>query len=71
MHVLREGGLEASLLERNFWYDVMLMGPWNPYLLKAPKPAAAHTAAAAGSGGPRSTWYLRLEPSLPCSPRSL
>ena len=22
-------GLDA-LLERNFWYDLMLLGPWNP-----------------------------------------
>lgn len=30
VHVLHESGLEAALLERNFWYDLMLLGPWAP-----------------------------------------
>ena len=34
VHVLREEGLSAALLERNFWYDLMLQGPWHPPLLK-------------------------------------
>jgi len=29
-HVLHEEGLEAAMLERNFWYDLLLLGPWNP-----------------------------------------
>ena len=28
VHLLHNEGLEASLLERNFWYDLMLLGPW-------------------------------------------
>ena len=26
-------GLEAAMLERNFWYDLMLQGPWMPGML--------------------------------------
>jgi len=33
-HVQRTEGLEAALLERNFWFDVMVQGPWAPALLK-------------------------------------
>ena len=41
VHVLKHEGLEAALLERNFWFDVMIQGPWNPGLLK---PAAGWSA---------------------------
>lgn len=34
VHVMQEEGLEAALLERNFWYDLMLQGPWQNLLLK-------------------------------------
>ena len=37
VHVLSQEGLEAALLERNFWYDLMLQGPWQPALLKNAK----------------------------------
>jgi hypothetical protein len=58
VHVLREDGLQAALLERNFWYDVMLMGPWNPRLLKPAKPAtSAHTTAAAAGKGSGGSWW--------------
>ena len=36
-HVLHESGLDAALLERNFCYDLMLQGPWQPHLLKPAK----------------------------------
>ena len=26
--MLHDDGLEAALLERSFWYDLMLLGPW-------------------------------------------
>ena len=42
VHVMEEEGLEAALLERCFWYDLMLQGPWKPALLKP---------AASGGGG--------------------
>ena len=29
-HVAAEAGLDEALLERHFWYDLMLQGPWNP-----------------------------------------
>ena len=35
--MLAEAGLDAALLERNFWYDLMLQGPWQPPLLKPAK----------------------------------
>ena len=28
VHVAQTEGLEAALLERSFWYDLMLLGPW-------------------------------------------
>ena len=34
VHVLRQDGLAAALLERNFFYDLMLQGPWRPPLVK-------------------------------------
>jgi len=37
VQVMRERGLDAALLERNFWYDLMLQGPWVPALLKPSK----------------------------------
>ena len=37
VHVMRASGLDAALLERNFWYDLMLQGPWQPGLLKPAK----------------------------------
>ena len=40
-HVLEQNGLDHALLERNFWYDLMLQGPWQPGLLK---PAAGWSA---------------------------
>jgi hypothetical protein len=36
-HVLSREGLDAALLERHFWYDLMLQGPWTPHLLKPSK----------------------------------
>jgi hypothetical protein len=33
VHVMETDGLEAALLERNFWYDLMLQGPWQPGML--------------------------------------
>ena len=27
-HVLATEGLQAAMLERNFWYDLTLLGPW-------------------------------------------
>ena len=41
VQVLQEQGLHAALLERNFWYDLMLQGPWQPALLKPAKGWAA------------------------------
>ena len=40
-HVLQQSGLDHALLERNFWYDLVLQGPWQPGLLK---PAAGWSA---------------------------
>ena len=40
-HVLATEGLQAAMLERNFWYDLVLQGPWQPGLLK---PAAGWSA---------------------------
>ena len=37
VHVFQQEGLEAALLERNFWYDLMLQGPWTAALLKPAK----------------------------------
>ena len=37
VHLTHESGLEAALLERNFFYDLMLQGPWQPHLLKPSK----------------------------------
>ena len=34
---MHQGGLEASLLERQFWFDLMLQGPWAAPLLKPAK----------------------------------
>lgn len=33
VHVMQTEGLEAAMLERNFWYDLMLQGPWMPGML--------------------------------------
>jgi hypothetical protein len=41
VHVLRTEGLASALLERSFWYDLMLQGPWHPTLLR---PAAGWSA---------------------------
>ncbi|KOO23667.1 mical-like protein [Chrysochromulina tobinii] len=41
VHVLRTEGLASALLERSFWYDLMLQGPWHPPLLR---PAAGWSA---------------------------
>ena len=43
VHVLHEEGLAAALLERNFWFDLVLQGPWSATggLLR---PAAGWTA---------------------------
>ena len=27
---MHEEGLQPALLERNFWYDLLLLGPWTP-----------------------------------------
>lgn len=37
VHVMQTSGLDAALLERNFFYDLMLQGPWIPALLKPAK----------------------------------
>jgi len=37
VHLCQESGLAAALLERNFWYDLMLQGPWTNALLKPAK----------------------------------
>jgi len=34
VHCAAAEGLEKALLERAFWYDLMLMGPWQPRLIK-------------------------------------
>ena len=33
-YAIHEEGFAAALLERNFWYDLLLQGPWQPALLK-------------------------------------
>ena len=37
IHILHTSSLDDALLERNFWYDLMLQGPWTPALLKPSK----------------------------------
>jgi hypothetical protein len=37
VYVLAYDGLHAALLERSFWFDLMLRGPWQSRLLKPAK----------------------------------
>ena len=49
-HLLASEGLDAALLERNFWFDLMLAGPWNSSLLKPAKSWSADPATRYADG---------------------
>ena len=58
VHLIMEEGLAAALLERNFWYDLMLQGPWVPALLKPSKARRGDPVYA------RDPWAAQWPPPL-------
>ena len=71
VRVMREEGLDAALLERNFWYDLMLQGPWKPGLLKPSKgwsadPISRYVDGATVRSKVRSRMVLQHSFAVPC-----